>query len=44
LIIATDALGHASRPDLMRLRPVQMQGLIVMLQLDALATASATTD
>jgi len=27
----------------MRLRPVQMQGLIVMLQLDALAVASAAT-
>jgi len=43
LITATDVLGHASRPDLVRLRLVQMQGLIVMLQLDAQAAASAAT-
>jgi len=44
LITAIDSLGHASRPDLTRLRPVQMRGLIVMLQLDTPSAASAATD
>ena len=44
LTTATYPLGDASRPDRERLRPVQMQGLIVMLQLDAPAAASAATD
>jgi hypothetical protein len=41
-----DPLGHASRPDLMRLlrlSPVRMQGLIVMLQLGTSAAASAAS-
>jgi hypothetical protein len=41
-----DPLGHASRPDLMRLlrlSPVRMQGLIVMLQLGTPAAASAAS-
>jgi hypothetical protein len=47
LITAADPLGHASRPNLMRLlrlSPVRIQGPIVMLQLGTPAAASAASD
>jgi NAD(P)H-dependent flavin oxidoreductase YrpB (nitropropane dioxygenase family) len=46
LITAADPLGHASRPDLMRLlrlSPVRMRGIIVVLQLGTPAAASAAS-